>query len=125
MSVAIGTVSQLISVIRSQLTAAAPAQGARRQAGARASAGRRYTDRAMQSLIEVRIRPIAADDPQRGRKAFRIFLEVVLLTHLGDDLMNDPKFYRLLDDVQGALEADQSSAALVEQAIAHLIAGPA
>lgn len=119
------TVSQLVTVIRSQLTAVQPGPAGRRQAGARAGAGRRYTDRSMQSLIEARVRQIGPDDPQRGRKAFRVFLEAVLLTHFGEELMNDPKFYRLLEDVQGALEADKASAALVETAIAHLLSSKA
>ncbi len=50
-----------------------------------------------------------------------MFLEVVLLTHLGEELMNDPKFYRLLDDVQGALESDPVAVELVSTAIAHLL----
>lgn len=117
----IDSVSQLVTVIRSQLTAAAQPQHGRRLSGPRQSLGRRYTDRTLPALIELRVGQIAPDDAQRGRKALRIFLEVVLLTHLGEELMNDPKFYQVLDDVQSALEADATSAELVRQAIAHLL----
>lgn len=121
MNARLDSVSQLVTVIRSQLTGAAQPQRGRRAAGPRQSPGRRYTDRTVPALIELRVGQIAPDDAQRGRKAFRIFLEVVLLTHLGEELMNDPKFYQILDDVQSALEADASSSELVSQAIAHLL----
>jgi hypothetical protein len=119
MSIAIGTINQLVSVIRARLGAAAPTTG--RRAPARAGGGSRYTDRNLTALIETRVQQIRRDDPQRGRKAFRVFLEVVLLTHLGEELMNDPRFYQVLDDVQHALESDASSAALVQQAVDQLL----
>jgi hypothetical protein len=122
MNAAIGTVSELVTVLRSRLTVGgATAPGSDRRANARPGEGRRYADRSLSSLIETRIRQIGQDDPQRGRKAFRVFLELVLLTQLGEELMNDPKFYQLLDDVQGALESDASAAALVKQAMEHLL----
>lgn len=119
MSTAIGTINDLVSVIQSRLGAPAPV--AQRRAAARPGGGRRYTDRNLTALIETRVRRIGRDDPQRGRKAFRVFLEVVLLTHLGEGLMNDPRFYQLLDDVQHALESDPSSAALVTEAVDQLL----
>jgi hypothetical protein len=119
MSVAIGTINELVSVIRTRLgTAGAPAG---RRTPVRPDAGSRYTDRNLTALIETRVRQIGRDDPQRGRKAFRVFLEAVLLTQLGEELMNDPRFYQLLDDVQLALETDASSASLVKQAVDQLL----
>jgi hypothetical protein len=119
MSIAIGTINELVSVIRTRLGTAAPAAG--RRAPARAGGGSRYTDRNLAALLEARVQQIRRDDPQRGRKAFRVFLEAVLLTHLGEALMNDPRFYQVLDDVQHALESDASSAALVKQAVDQLL----
>jgi len=121
-SVAIGSVSELVAVIRRQLGATAPGD-ARRARASQGGGARRYTERNLPALIEARVRQIGRDDPQRGRKAFRVFLEAVLLTHLGEELMNDPRFYQLLDDVQRALEDDPSSAGLVKQAVDHLLAG--
>ena len=40
-----------------------------------------------------------AQDPQRQRKAFRIFLESVLLEEFGRDRLGDPGFDRLVDQV--------------------------
>ena len=119
MSIAIGTINELVSVIRTRLGASATAAG--RRAPARAGNDRRYTDRNMAALIETRVQQIRRDDPQRGRKAFRVFLEAVLLTHLGEELMNDPRFYQVLDDVQHALESEPSSATLVKLAVDQLL----
>lgn len=123
MSVAIGTINELVSVIRTRLGAAAP-QAARRSPML-SRRGSRHTDRNLAALIETRVQQIGRNDPQRGRKAFRVFLEAVLLTHLGEELMNDPRFYQVLDDVQLALESDASSAVLVKQAIEQLLSKPA
>ncbi len=120
MSASISTVSQLVTVIRSQLAARAPAASARKL-DARARQGGRYAEPNLAGLVELRIRQLAPGDPQRGRKAFRVFLEAVLLSHLGEELVNDPRFYQLLDDVQGALEGDAATATLVQDAIAHLL----
>lgn len=121
MSASIGGVSQLVSVIRSELTARP--QGAR--AGARAAAGKeggRYADQNLTALIGVRVRQIGRDDPQRGRKAFRVFLEAVLLSHFGEQMLADPKFYQMLDDVQLTMEGDAACAAMIADAIGHLLA---
>jgi hypothetical protein len=123
MSVSIGSVSQLVSVIRSELTgtlAGAPGKSARGAKGK--AAGGRYAERNLAGLIEVRIRQIGPDDPQRGRKAFRVFLEAVLLSHFGEAMLADPKFHQMLDDVQGAMEADPACEALIGEAIANLLA---
>lgn len=122
MSSAIGSVTHLMSVIRTHLNAGT--QRARKQTrfGAAVQTGRRYGDGNLAALIATRTGKIDATDPQRGRKAFRIFLEVVLLKQLGEELMNDPAFYRLLDDVQSAMESDAHTAALIGQASDYLLA---
>ncbi|MGK5049028.1 hypothetical protein ACQ4WP_24480 [Janthinobacterium sp. GB4P2] len=119
----IASVSQLVAVLQSQLSArngATPAQAGRAKA-ARAAAPATYADSQLASLIDIRIRQIGPDDPRRGRQAFRIFLEVVLLSQLGEELVNDPKFYQLIDDIQAAMENDPACRPLVDEAIAHLL----
>jgi hypothetical protein len=122
MSNSIAGVNQLVSVIRSQLAGRLPAAPPKVADGgtARAAPGR-YAEENLAALIDLRVRQIGRDDPQRGRKAFRVFLEAVLLSHLGEQLANDARFYQLLDDVQGALEADPAANAMVASAIAHLL----
>jgi hypothetical protein len=75
----------------------------------------------LESLIGLRIKSIAPDDPGRGRKAFRIFLESTLLARLGKELMHDPKFYELVESVQSDMEKDENVGALVQAAVAHLL----
>lgn len=109
-------------LIRSQLSAGAPAPGVKSSAARRTqAAANEYAAHQLGGLIQLRVRQIARDDAQRGRKAFRIFLEAVLLAHFGEALANDPKFYQVLDDIQAAMENDAASALLVERAIAHLL----
>lgn len=54
----------------------------------------------------LRLREISPDDPQRRRKAFRIFLEGTLSDLLGDEAPADPAFQGLIDRVQLAMETD-------------------
>lgn len=121
MSTPIGSVSQLVHVIRSQLNARAPA----RRVAASDATVTRYAEQNLAALIEVRVKQIGRDDPQRGRKAFRVFLEAVLLAQFGEQMLADPQFYQLLDDVQRAMQADPACAQLMDQAIAQLLAQPA
>jgi hypothetical protein len=123
MSAPIGTVGQLVAVIRGQLTARidvnAPKQ--RPSSTGRTTSVRTYSPENLEALIGQRIKSIGRDDPQRGRKAFRVFLESILLSHFGDHLINDPKFYQLIDDVQMSMEADSEIRNLVASAIQHLL----
>lgn len=120
MSVSIGAVNDLVAIIQGQLAARTPARSARR--GAARPAGPRYAPGQLTALIEQRVRQIGADDPQRGRKAFRVFLEAVLLSHFGEALVADPKFFQLVDEVHDGLEADPACKQLIGTAIAHLLA---
>lgn len=76
------------------------------------------------TLVFRRIRLIDPADPQRKRKAFRMFIESVLLFELGEGLINDPAFYQLVDSVQQAMEADAGLAKAVEEASAMLVLMP-
>ena len=123
MSVSIGAVNELVSVIQGQLAVRRPVGKPAARAtggGAPGAPGARYAPGQLTALIEQRVRLIGADDPQRGRKAFRVFLEAVLLSHFGEALVADPKFFQLVDEVQGSLEADPASSELVASAVAHL-----
>jgi len=117
----IASVSQLVAVIQSGLVArthgTAVAAPARRRTGRSAD-----KERSLAALIELRVGQVDPNDPQRGRKAFRVFLESVLLQELGEQLNADPKFHQLLDDVQRTLEDDARCAPLVQDAIAYLLA---
>lgn len=140
MGMPIGTLNNLVATIQAQLAARVPAGAAAPTAAATGAAGKaqgrppastqararqreagRYARENLAGLIELRIGQIARDDPNRGRKAFRGFLEAVLLSQLGEALVNDPRFFQLVDDVQNALETDAATSALVADAITQLL----
>lgn len=73
------------------------------------------------ALVAQRIRSIAPDDSQRERKAFRIFLETVLLSELGQELVSDPSFSVMVDHVQGQMESDPQLAKAAGEAARLLL----
>lgn len=73
------------------------------------------------ALIAQRVRAIPAEDPQRRRKAFRIFLESALLNELGDSLINDPDFYRLVDQVEEQMTANPQLSEAIDAAAEMLL----
>jgi hypothetical protein len=54
----------------------------------------------------LRLKAISPEDPQRSRKAFRIFLEGTLADLLGNEAPTDPAFRALIDRVHLAMETD-------------------
>jgi len=119
----IGSVQQIVAIIRQQVARVERgeprAQGRSSARGATDTQGKRPD---FLQLLGQRVRAIDKADPDRGRKTFRVFLESVLLAELGESLMNDPQFYRLVDDVQRRMEADEELAASIDAAIAQLLA---
>lgn len=124
MNASLSPVSQLVAVIQSQLARPAAPRADRRgatKAGASDTAAGSYAPDRLAGLIALRVGQIERDDPQRGRKALRIFLEAVLLGHFGAQFANDPAFQRMLDDIQLSMEGHPGSRALLDRAIAHLL----
>jgi hypothetical protein len=117
------SISQLVSVIRTQLADRVEVNSTKQRATLNQSSSKSRTNVQgnLDSVIGQRIRSISRDDPKRGRKAFRIFLEVILLSHFGEHLINDSKFYQLIDEVQNSMEADPELHAIVDSAIEHLL----
>jgi len=72
-------------------------------------------------LIALEVSKIRRDDPERGRKAFRIFVDRILVGHFGDHVARDPSFHQLVDDVHTQMEGSPAIAPLVRKAIAHLL----
>jgi hypothetical protein len=115
---ALGPVQQIVAAIRAEMAGRVQAGGARKPAQTKA-AGR--TPSRAGSLIAERVRALDPTDPERGRKAFRIFLESVLLAELGEELINDHGFYELVDQVQRTMEASPQIAAAMSKAVARLL----
>jgi hypothetical protein len=120
----INSVQQIVATIRAEMASRVAQGGVRglkpelkRPARSKAAtAGTR-----MGGLINQRVAALDPADPQRGRKAFRIFLESVLLGEFGEELMNDPAFYQMVDDVQQSMEGDARITAAIDKAVASLL----
>lgn len=106
--------AQLAALIRSQVSSLKKALP--RQKQTRKSPTQANEDRDVASLVAQRVSIIDPDDPQRERKAFKIFLESVLIAELGDELSNDPAFYTMVEEVQQQMEADPELAQSMQQA---------
>lgn len=118
----ISTVGQLVSVIRAQLAARTDLHPVgKRTSSHDASCSHSSASGSLDALIRLRVKSIRPDDPNRGRKAFRIFLESILLAHFGEHLINDPKFYQLVDDVHNAMEAAPEVRKLIAAAVDELL----
>jgi hypothetical protein len=121
----IGPLNRLVATIATQLVqrgAPAGVAPSRRKGGAVARDGAPRRDLA--TVVALRVNDIDPDDPQRGRKAFRVFLEAVLLSRFGEQLANDPQFHQLVDGVRDALEADPQTNVMVQDAIDALLTPP-
>lgn len=121
----INSVQQIVATIRTEMANRVKAGGAR----AAGAASRRNTHAKakpdvpaqMGSLISQRVKALDPDDPKRERKAFRIFLESVLLNELGAELINDHDFYQMVDQVQETMEQDAHIAGAIRAAVASLL----
>jgi hypothetical protein len=124
MTSSVGTVGQLVAVIQQQLASRPQRSAGNRSAAKRptAATSSNYSPQNLEALIGRRIKAIEGDDPQRGRKVFRVFLESVLLAHFGEQLINDPAFYQIVDNIQTSMEADADVSRLVAEAVRQLLA---
>lgn len=64
--------------------------------------------------VAQRVGTLGRDDPDRRRKAVRIYLESELAREFGAGLLNDPSLPQLLDAVQLRMQEDAETAAAVE-----------
>jgi hypothetical protein len=62
----------------------------------------------LEQRILRRVAALDPDDPRRRQQAFRAFIELRLLDEFGQALVNDAGFQQLVDDVIGAMSADES-----------------
>lgn len=85
------------------------------------SAASQSPGRAVESTVALRVAALAGDDPERNRKAMRIFLETTLLRAFGTSLRLDPGFDALVDQVQLQMESDPSLLAACRQAADSLL----
>jgi hypothetical protein len=100
---------------------AGPPKSVQRQAAAGAASAQQNNAADLAAVTAERIKAIRADDPEKNRKALRIFLESVLLGEFGMDLIEDPEFARMVDHVQHQLESEPELARSADQAAELLL----
>lgn len=71
-----------------------------------------------------RLAVLRQDDPQRTRKALRLFIEAVLLDELGGELILSAEFERLVDRALSAIEKDETLRDTLLQATQELFPEP-
>ena len=74
-------------------------------------------------MVARRVQAIDPDDPDRPRKAFRVFLESVLLAEFGEHLVNDAGFHQLVDSVHSEMDSDAELARSIRDATDVMLAG--
>lgn len=70
----------------------------------------------IRELVALRVRALSPNDPQRQRKAFRLFLESVLMQELGRDRLDDKGFDQMVDAVMQRMESDAGLNAALHEA---------
>lgn len=73
-------------------------------------------DTGLQQLVALRVRALSPDDPQRERKAFRLFLEAVLIQAFGRDRLDDRGWDQLVDTVLQRMEGNAELHATLQEA---------
>ncbi|MNQ52290.1 hypothetical protein D3C85_662980 [compost metagenome] len=115
----IGRLAQLIQ----QRTVSGARAGNTGRAG-RATTGKKAAEPPAFTELLKRVASLAPDDQERERKAFRYFLEAALVSDLGTNLINDPKFHQLVDIVQQRMEAQPELLAASQRAARLLLEIP-
>lgn len=129
--------TQLATMIRAQLRAQFQAQSRTHDTALRETARGRASlsdddrsntlepggaDAQVQRMVAVRVRALSPDDPQRQRKAFRLFLESLLLQTLGRDRIDGHALDQLVDTVMQRMEADAELQTAMREAGDFLLA---
>lgn len=113
--------SQLVALMRAQIAGLRQRSGTRSARPAQPGATAASHDQDFAAVLAQRLQSIGATDPERDRKAIRIFLESVLLAELGAELANDPAFAGMVDQIQQRMQSDPQVAAAMREAAALLL----
>ncbi|MDP9933618.1 hypothetical protein [Variovorax paradoxus] len=116
--------SQLAAMIRAQFAAQLRAQAkdrpeTKREAPRNTDDPGQFTGKGeaqFQQMVALRVRALSPDDPQRQRKAFRLFLESVLMQAFGRERLDDRGFDQMVDAVLQRMESDAELHAALREA---------
>lgn len=117
----IDNASRIAEILRRQVGDLQSDQAARQSNSPSRSAQLRGQAQSLEQVVSRRLQAIDAADPERRQKAFKVFLESVLLAELGEQLLNDPAFYQLVDKVQAQMQADEGLREAMAQAADWLL----
>lgn len=109
----------LVSALQSQLAPLRQRAGTRRAA----AASHQGAAQAAAASMAQRLEAIAASDPDRRRKAVRVYLECELAREFGAAVLNDPLFAQMLDAIQDQMQQEAQVAAAVHALGELLLAG--
>ncbi|WP_145744333.1 hypothetical protein [Variovorax beijingensis] len=70
----------------------------------------------IRQTVALRVRALSPDDPQRQRKAFRLFLESVLMQEFGRERLDVKGFDQMVDAVLQRMESDTELNAALQEA---------
>ena len=102
----------------------AQAAGSRRAREEQGESGRSPSsdDAQLHRAVVSRIGILSPDDPQRQRKAFRMFLESVLMQEFGRGRLGENGFDQMVDTVLERMESDAGLSAAMQEAGRLLLA---
>ena len=100
-----------------------PSPGSAQQPGVSGERSTGGSDSPEQVLAR-KIAAIDSDDPHSRRKAFRLYLESLLLKEFGAALASDPGFGAMVDRVQHTMEDDAALKDAIDKAGALLLKKP-
>ncbi|MFZ6721383.1 hypothetical protein [Undibacterium sp. Ji49W] len=112
--------SQIDSMRKTSRPTPTSAGNSKKEISGKKNASLKHKD--LGQTIVTRVSSIPREDAQRRHKAFKVFLESVLLDEFGEGLVADPRFFRMVDDIQSQMQADPELAVLIDQAVDLLLA---
>jgi len=115
--------ARLAALMRAQVAALRRQPGTKRASGGAApkASGAHSLEPDFASIVAQRLKAIDPEDPAREQMAVRIYLESVILSELGGNLVNDPAFSLLVDDVHKQMSADPELASALSEAAGLLL----
>ncbi len=119
----INRLSRIIETLRQQMAESAKRPGPSKPSSDEVRARNRSDRPSVEELrhrILQRVREIEPDNPDRGRRARRIFLESVVAWEFGDELLLDSQLDRLIDSLQQTFETDPELDIQFRELIANL-----
>lgn len=120
--------SQIAAIIRSQISQLKNSQSPR------ISQSKKYEKKPLANergesepdvaeVITLRINQIDKLDPDRVSKAFRIFLESILIAEFGSQLINDPRFFQMIDSIKSQMQGDFELSEMIKSAMESVFNG--